>query len=131
MRSRSAVIALALMGLSLMAAPASGQAVCDTSVDTPGGDWRRFGNDVWSSRHQTQESTIGVDNVANLEVAWTFSRDDAGYLVSAVVAGNCAFFSDEPAFGRAWVYAVNVDTGELVWRQPALADVEPDPGAGG
>jgi outer membrane protein assembly factor BamB len=122
---------MVLCAIALPGAPAVGAGVCDTTATTPGGDWRRFGNDIWSTRNQTQEKTIGIDNVADLEVAWSFANGaGAGYITSTVVAGNCAFFTDEPAFGQAWVYAVNVNTGKLVWKSDALANVKPDPNSG-
>jgi polyvinyl alcohol dehydrogenase (cytochrome) len=124
-------LSLALCAVALVAVPAGAEPVCDTSVEAPGGDWRHFGGDVSSTRNQVREAAIGPDTVGDLEVAWTFGNGpQGGYITSTVVAGTCAFFTDEPAFGQAWVYAVDVRTGELVWKQDALEGIEPNPSTG-
>ena len=131
MQSRIVVLVLALCAAARVGGPATAAPSCDTTIPTPGGDWRHFGGDITSTRHQKQEKTIAPENVADLEVAWSFANGDgAGYITSTVVAGNCAFFTDEPAFGQAWVYAVNVNSGKLVWKSNALPGVKPNPSSG-
>src|SRR5687768_2939233 len=106
MRWRLVLLVMVLCAVALPGAPALGAATCDTTVATPGGDWRHFGGDVSSTRHQTAEDAIGPDTVGDLEVAWTYGNGaGGGYITSTVVAGNCVFFTDEPAFGSNYVYA--------------------------
>ena len=129
---RTLLLVLALGATTLGSAPVGAQAVCDPNAPTPGGDWRYFGGDVSSTRNQTSETTIGPDTVGALEPAWTYGNGAGrGFITSTSVAGNCAYFTDESAFGTGYVYAIDVNTGERVWESLALDGVEPNYGANG
>jgi polyvinyl alcohol dehydrogenase (cytochrome) len=83
-----------------------------------------MGLDLGHSRHQAAEHTIGRVQAATLEPAWTFSVNAAtattfnevtGY---PIVADGCVFFGSNGGAGvPGWVFAVNADGGDLVWKR--------------
>lgn len=85
--------------------------------DAPGGEWSSYGQDLTNSRTQSAEDVIGVAEAPHLEPQWTFSSvsggGDGGFQSTPVVAGGCVFAGTT----SGWVFAVNADTGELVWKQ--------------
>src|SRR5688500_4216584 len=83
MRSRVLLLVLILTAVALPSAPAAGAGTCDTTVATPGGDWRRFGQDISSTRHQTAETTISAENADSLEVAWSFANGSSGGYITS------------------------------------------------
>jgi outer membrane protein assembly factor BamB len=100
------VLTLALTGIVL---PAAAQADCADGGGT-GGDWPVFAHDVTATSFQSDEDTIGRDNVADLEVAWVAPL--AGTVEApAVAAGGCVFVGTE----SGEVYALDITDGSLVW----------------
>jgi outer membrane protein assembly factor BamB/type 1 glutamine amidotransferase len=76
---------------------------------TPGGDWAAYGQDLLGAQHQTDETTIGVDNVAGLQRVW--ATGDTGYQSAPpIVSGGCVFVNHG---GR--IVAYDLQTGEVVW----------------
>ncbi len=74
------------------------------------GQWPVAGHDLSNTRNQPAEHLINSSNVGKLKLAWTFTT---GGSVSATptVAGNAVYFPD-------WagnLYAVDKDTGQLIW----------------
>jgi hypothetical protein len=86
-------------------------------VNVPGGEWRSFGHDAANTRHQERERAISPADVPLLAPAWTFSSVVAGgegdFTGTPVVADGCLYV----ASNRGWVFAVNADTGALVWKR--------------
>ena len=78
-----------------------------------------YGHDFANTRHQHRERAISPGDVAELAPAWTFSTVDAGgegdITGTPVVADGCVYV----ATNRGWVFALNADTGELVWKAQA------------
>src|SRR6185369_12409598 len=61
-----------------------------------------------------QEKSIGTGNVSGLGVAWKTTTPDGGVIHSTpVVADGCVYTGTD--FGN--VYALNADTGKVVWTQ--------------
>lgn len=100
---------------------------CATSIPG-GGVWPQFGMDLAGSRHQTAGSLIDAGDAARLQPAWTFdanfwtrgtNNEITGY---PIVAGGCVYVGSSTGpytnLGSppGWVFAINADTGELVWR---------------
>jgi len=85
-------------------------------IDHTGGEWRSYGHDYANTRTQPEEMTIGGIEAATLAPAWTFSSRGAGaegdFTGNPVVADGCVFAGSN----RGWVFAVNADTGALVWK---------------
>ncbi len=84
----------------------------------PGGDWRRLAQDPQSTRFQPAEDQIGPDNVTSLEVKWSFSVSSApggtgNFQSTTTVADGCAYAGTS----NGWVFALNADTGEIVWQE--------------
>ncbi|HYH58905.1 MAG TPA: PQQ-binding-like beta-propeller repeat protein [Thermoleophilaceae bacterium] len=83
-------------------------------LKAPGGEWPHYSGTLDGHREQTAEKSITTDNVSELGVAWQMPTPDGGLIHSTpVLAAGCVFFGTE--LGN--VYAVNADTGALVWKQ--------------
>lgn len=83
----------------------------------PGGSWPKYTLDDDHSRHQLLEDQIGKDNVAGLQAAWIFQSDSAqpppdfnGY---PIVTDGCLYIGSRAGD----MYALNADTGDVVWHQ--------------
>jgi len=83
----------------------------------PGGDWRAYGHDQANTRTQPKEHTIGQLQAAQLAPAWTFSSAGSGgsgdFTGTPTVADGCVFAGSNDG----WVFAMNADTGALVWKR--------------
>jgi outer membrane protein assembly factor BamB len=119
--------------------PAATAAASCASGHHPGGEWTSLNHDLSNTRFQPRERTIGPARVRSLEPAWTFrvpeeAGRDGGVQSTPIVAGGCLYFttsgqgllatnwseglSEDSAFRGGVVYALNADTGELVWKTP-------------
>jgi polyvinyl alcohol dehydrogenase (cytochrome) len=93
------------------------------------GEWPMFGNDVSSTRHQPTAPALNAVSVQTLTAAWTFdarrvthqeNNEITGY---PVVADGCVFFGSsagntpEGAHLPGWLFAVNADDGDVVWKR--------------
>lgn len=118
LRLRASGVALSLVLASSVALPedAAAEGGC-AKADHPGGEWRSYGHDLANSRHQESEQVIDKGNVPTMAPAWVVSTEGLGgtgdITGTPVVADGCVYF----ASNRGWVYALNADTGDLVWRQ--------------
>jgi outer membrane protein assembly factor BamB len=104
-----------------------------------GGEWPSLNHDLSNSRFQGEERTIGPAQVPSLSPTWTFrvpaeAGRDGGVQSTPIVAGGCLYFttsgqgllatnwfeglSEDAAFRGGVVYALNADTGALVWKTP-------------
>ncbi len=85
-------------------------------VGVTGGEWRSFGKDLSNTRHQERERAIAHADVPTLGPAWTFSSVEAGgagdFTGTPVIADGCLYVGSN----RGWVFALNADTGALVWK---------------
>jgi polyvinyl alcohol dehydrogenase (cytochrome) len=122
---------LVLIAVLLPSATVQAKKTCRANGG-PGGDWPYYGRDISSTRNQTAEKTIGKDNVANLEPVWTFYAGQKGrFVTNTTVAGSCLYFSDEASFTTGTVYAVDITTGKLVWKQVVEEKAPPGEFEGG
>lgn len=126
MRSRRVALRLGLVALALSAvvvAPGAGTAAATCAPTTtstgdpwPGGEWRSYGHDFENTRSQPLETTIGVAEARSLGAAWTFVSNSAGgdgdFTGTPVIADGCVYAGSN----GGWVFALNADTGELVWQ---------------
>lgn len=110
------------VAIALFAAPAAQAAVppgC-ASEEKPGGEWRVYGKDYSNSRYQDKEKLISLADVPLLSPVWTFStvsgegdqRSEGDITGTPIVADGCVYV----ATNRGWVFAMNADSGEQVWR---------------
>ncbi|HEX8086454.1 MAG TPA: PQQ-binding-like beta-propeller repeat protein [Solirubrobacteraceae bacterium] len=82
--------------------------------ETTGGDWPFYSGTLDGHREQLAESTIHTGNVDLLGVAWSTATPDGGTIHSTpTVADGCVFTGTD--LGN--VYALNADTGKVVWEQ--------------
>jgi polyvinyl alcohol dehydrogenase (cytochrome) len=85
-------------------------------VGVPGGEWRTYGHDLSNTRHQPRERAIAHADVPFLRPAWTFSSAAAGgagdFTGTPIIADGCMYLGSN----SGWVFAVNADTGALVWK---------------
>lgn len=94
----------------------SGKARCGAS-NHPGGDWPSYGQNLQNTRAQDQEKKIDASNAGSLTPAWSFTGDiEAGetgaFQSTPVIAEGCVYMTN----GSGWIYALNADSGELVWK---------------
>ena len=117
---RAALAAVAVAAVIVPPGIGSAAATCaPTTTDTgdpwPGGEWRTFGHDFENTRSQPLETSIGPAEARSLRPAWTFSSLDAGgdgdFTGTPIVADGCVYVGSN----GGWVFAMNADTGELVW----------------
>lgn len=118
------LVGLASYGLS----PASAHDVACAASARSGGDWPQFNGDLAGTRNQADEFHLGALQVPTLEPAWTFDANQAsvdegrssrnseitGY---PVIADGCVYIGTSTGNQQpGWIFALNADTGEVVWR---------------
>ncbi|HVL32521.1 MAG TPA: PQQ-binding-like beta-propeller repeat protein [Actinomycetota bacterium] len=123
LRRRAIGALIAACMLATMLSTAHAHVSCATSKPG-GGDWPMMGGDLSGARNQRAESVINPANAGRLAPSWVFDANRAtgmpnneitGY---PIVANGCVYVgSSMETFGRSgWLFALNADTGELVWR---------------
>jgi len=112
-------LVLAALGAALLLAPPAQGAEAMPGCAAPeskGGDWKTYGHDYSNTRTQPLEKVISVGDMPSLTSAWVFSSVSAGgagdFTGTPVVSDGCVYVAST----RGWVFAVNADTGELVWK---------------
>lgn len=82
-----------------------------------GGDWPSFGHDLSNTRSQPAEDQISTATAASLLPKWSFSVTGAGgaggFQSVPVVSDGCVYVGTN----AGWVFALNADTGDVVWTQ--------------
>ncbi|MDQ3933182.1 MAG: PQQ-binding-like beta-propeller repeat protein [Actinomycetota bacterium] len=82
--------------------------------DAAGGEWPFYSGTLDGHREQPEEKSIDTGNVSGLGVAWRTRTPDGGVIHSTpVVVDGCVYTGTE--LGN--VYALNADTGKVVWSQ--------------
>jgi outer membrane protein assembly factor BamB/plastocyanin len=114
MRARPLIVAGALA--AGLAAPSAAQAAQCADADVSGGEWRRFGHDYSNTRHQANEKVISPGDAPTLTAAWAFNTKRAeaegDFAGTPIVADGCVYV----ASSRGWVFSLNADTGQVVWK---------------
>lgn len=122
---------LPVMGGAVPAAATLGTGQC-ASTATGGGDWTSLNHDVRNTRFQVEEDQIGASQAASLVPAWTFRvpvevGKERSVQSTPIVANGCVYFTVaefagvpglsaiEAELSGGTVFALNADTGELVW----------------
>jgi polyvinyl alcohol dehydrogenase (cytochrome) len=110
--------ALMLAAAVALLAPAAAQANppgC-AAPSLTGGEWRSYGGDLANSRNQHDEKVISAADVPTLQSSWVFSSVANGgagdFTGTPIVADGCMYIAST----RGWVFAVNADSGKLVWK---------------
>jgi outer membrane protein assembly factor BamB len=81
---------------------------------SPGGEWPFYSGTLNGHREQLEEKSIDTGNASELGVAWGTKTPDGGVIHSTpVVANGCVYTATD--LGN--VYALNADTGKVVWTQ--------------
>ena len=95
------------------AAPATGRSEPSAQSPRPAaGEWPFYSGTLDGHREQLKEKSIDTGNVSELGVAWQTTTPDGGVIHSTpVVADGCVFTGTD--LGN--VYALNADTGKVVW----------------
>jgi outer membrane protein assembly factor BamB len=106
------LLAVCLPAVLLMPFPAVGANGCAEAAG--GGEWRSFNRDLTNSRHQSDESLIGPQNVAALSAKWAFTLPvGTGTIESTpAVVDGCVYLLTFAGY----LYALNADTGDILWR---------------
>ena len=113
-------LVLSVAALALLAAPAAQAATKELPGCAPrksaGGEWRSFGHDNANTRSQPNEKVISPGDAPTLTSAWVFSSVANGgagdFTGTPVVTDGCMYMAST----RGWVFAVNADSGKLVWK---------------
>lgn len=120
-RGVATMMAAALVGAALVVPTAQAAPGC-AKPDHPGGDWPTFGLDAGNSRHQANEKEITADTAAMITPQWRFSiasaEADGNFQSTPVVADGCVFAGTN----TGWLFALNADTGEIVWKRSLSSD---------
>ncbi len=115
--SGGALAAVLSLGLFSAAPAAANPPGCGPSLRT-GGEWRTYGADLSNSRNQVHEKVLSAADAPLLATAWVFSTAANGaagdFTGTPIVADGCVY----AASTRGWVFAINADTGKLVWKAP-------------
>lgn len=114
-----ALVAVGVAAPASLGAPKGG---CDLHWKGPGGDWPTMGGNDHQTNFQTAEHKITPANVASMELAWTSDGIPGGGSTPSV-AGSCVYFANEGT-----VYALDSQTGKLVWKaaKPLKASGDPN-----
>ena len=126
---RTLLAAAVLAALATLGTPpAAAHDVACAPDARSGGDWPSFNGDLAGTRNQAEEFHLGALQVPTLEPAWTFDANASsvhdgqrarnsevtGY---PVVADGCVFIGTSTGNQQpGWIFALNADTGEIVWR---------------
>lgn len=82
----------------------------------PGGNWPSYGQNLRNTRAQPDEKKIDAGNVSGLTAKWAFSAVDEGgtgaFQTTPVIAEGCVYLTT----GSGYIYALNADSGKVVWR---------------
>lgn len=109
---------VALLAFAAPVSAAEKKASCDPG-SVLAGEWRSYGADAANTRHQVREHVVSPADAPYLTPAWSFSTVEAGgtgdITGTPVVAGGCLY----TATTEGWVFALNADTGKLVWKRKA------------
>ena len=85
-------------------------------AESRGGDWPTYGHDLSNTRHQDKEKVITAGDAPLLSPVWAFSTARAGgegdITGTPIVSGGCLYV----ATNRGWVFALNADSGAVVWK---------------
>ncbi len=125
-RSRSK-LGVGLLVLAIAATVSvSAQAAPPSCSDDPvgGGDWPQMGNDITGARNQDKEFFLDALRVAQLAPAWVFDVNRATGMSNNEVTGypiignGCVYVGSSMGsqLTEGWVFGINADSGELVWR---------------
>jgi len=99
--------------------PAGQASAASCAEASEGGDWRAYGQDLESTRSQPLETTINTTNVAQLAPEWVFRASAQGgegnMQATFPVADGCVYV----ATNYGYIFALNADTGDLVWQYRA------------
>ncbi|MGB5810533.1 MAG: PQQ-binding-like beta-propeller repeat protein [Polyangiales bacterium] len=138
---------LVVAGLSLLfAGVLAGACGGSDDVAPSGSDWPTFGHDLQHTRSNPTENTIGVDNVADLELVWehrgvevsstpsivdgvVYFADWSGLLYARkAIDGSEVWTSDNGGIGITASLAVGPDTIFIGDRQAVLHSIDRDTG---
>lgn len=118
---KARLVALFALGalVATLATPASAAACADPKADL--GEWRSYSGNLEGTRTQTASPAINPASAANLTLAWVFETNVAQsgggtFSNTPIVADGCVFLASNTGFA----YALNADSGELVWKSEKL-----------
>jgi outer membrane protein assembly factor BamB len=126
------IVAVGAPPVLLTAARAAGPTCAGSSS---GGEWRQYSHDLNNSRFQGDEHDLGPAAAKTLAPAWTFLVSANGGTGSMnntpAVADGCLFVATDASSFTATdggsVFALNADTGQVVWKQQLKDPVASSP----
>jgi polyvinyl alcohol dehydrogenase (cytochrome) len=123
-----AALLFAALTAALPTTGATAHAVSCARADGEGGDWPQFGNQITGNRTQPREFILDALKVAQLAPAWTFDANRYTHMQNNEVTGypvekdGCVYVGSSTGDGTSgnalpgWVFAINADNGDLVWK---------------
>jgi polyvinyl alcohol dehydrogenase (cytochrome) len=126
-RKTRAMRAAALATVTAVLLGGAGARAFDVTCATSGGaggEWRQFGKQLTGDRVQDEELFLNKASVATtLMPAWTFNANAASMSNNNEITGypveadGCIYVGTSTGFqAPGWIFAINADTGEGVWR---------------
>ena len=111
---RPAWAVVALLAVGLAPGPSRAAASCAPAIHS-GGEWRSYGHDLRNSRNQDLGTKLGPVAAAGSKASWVVStaalHASGVFNDTPVIADGCLFAGSSDG----WVFALNADTGALVW----------------
>lgn len=111
-----------LMCAAMVAGGQQARAASCAEADHPGGDWPSFGHDLSNSRAQPNGRVLSPQAALTLAPKWTFSvaggQGTGNFQSTPTIANGCLYAGTSTGS----IFAVNADTGELVWKTQLGSD---------
>jgi len=110
----------ACVAVVAFASPLTAQVDTPDLVAAPASEWLTYGRD-YAETHFSPLDQVNTENVAGLEVAWTWNLPKTGARLESVpLVSDGVLFATGP---RSYVFALDARTGELLWQfDPAIPD---------
>jgi outer membrane protein assembly factor BamB len=93
----------------------SGQRYTIVRRSTTQTDWPQLGFDPAHSAYNPYEKQIGVNNVAQLQQAWSFSAGSGNNVGNVIEAGGIVYAPS----GNGMLFAIDASTGSPIWSFPS------------
>lgn len=117
------ILLIAAAGIAPVTSATAHDVSC-ANPNVPGGEWRQFRNQLGGDGVQDKEFFLNTARVPTLQPAWTFDANEVTFMNNneitgyPVVADGCVYVGSSTGWQLpGWMFALNADSGELVWRK--------------
>jgi polyvinyl alcohol dehydrogenase (cytochrome) len=95
----------------------SSSVLTSTAGATGTADWTMAGQNASNTRDNPAETTISASNVSGLKVKWSVTTN-GDVIGNPAVSNGVAYFTDYGTSGPSMLWAVNANTGQVIWSNP-------------